>query len=390
MSAASPSRSIISKEIADLCRALAASSCSVSILDAVHTMSVIVSQMTLIGCRPARISRCSAVASPSRTKASSISIVKPRQHDRLGGPVRRIASAQPSELPASISSARCRSAPIAMARCQRHSAPSHDGTANTTRRATARRWRACCRGSLAVRPEIVVVCSRQGGYSRQQCHGKFRPVRAIAGHGAGPGRRMIGGWHWRGRSEARDVSVPRLRPRRPAASSFGLKLVFANGFSVRAGDFYLKPPATNILHSGECFMSSVGGEAVSQKSLVPSFGNNGVGQRGLLSSGCPRRVRYSNYELLDSCPSVQKCTLRHTTTETPTMGPRVNVRMAPVARYSAARSVPYSAMSYSPSARRPASVILSHVTFIDRPPAWMLPGRRREPVAHQEGQHSRP
>jgi hypothetical protein len=26
------------------------------------------------------------------------------------------------------------------------------------------------------------------------------------------------------------------------------------------------------------------------------------------------------------------------------------------------------------SARRPASVILSHVTFIDRPPAWMLPG----------------
>jgi hypothetical protein len=25
---------------------------------------------------------------------------------------------------------------------------------------------------------IVVVCSCRGGYSRQQCHGKFRPVRA--------------------------------------------------------------------------------------------------------------------------------------------------------------------------------------------------------------------
>jgi hypothetical protein len=30
----------------------------------------------LIGCRAARISRCSAVASPSRTKASSIAFVK--------------------------------------------------------------------------------------------------------------------------------------------------------------------------------------------------------------------------------------------------------------------------------------------------------------------------
>jgi hypothetical protein len=41
---------------------------------------------------------------------------------------------------------------------------------------------------------------RSGAYSPQQCHGKFRPVRAIAGHGAGPGRRTIGGWHWRGRT----------------------------------------------------------------------------------------------------------------------------------------------------------------------------------------------
>jgi hypothetical protein len=38
------------------------------------------------------------------------------------------------------------------------------GTANTTPRATARRWRACCRASWAARPEIVVVCSCWGGY----------------------------------------------------------------------------------------------------------------------------------------------------------------------------------------------------------------------------------
>jgi hypothetical protein len=157
-----------------------------------------------------------------------------------------IASVQPSE---SISSARCRSALIAMARYQRRSAPPvapassagrrhrgcrtgctpcagrtlapacdratgrrsappDDGTANTTPRATARRWRACCRGSSAARPGIEVVCSCRGGYSPQQCHGKFRPVRAT-GHGAGPGRRTIGGWHWRGRSETGDVPVPR-------------------------------------------------------------------------------------------------------------------------------------------------------------------------------------
>jgi hypothetical protein len=36
----------------------------------------------------ARIARRSAVASPSRTKVSSIAFVKPRQHDRLGGTVR--------------------------------------------------------------------------------------------------------------------------------------------------------------------------------------------------------------------------------------------------------------------------------------------------------------
>jgi hypothetical protein len=52
------------------------------------------------------------------------------------------------------------------------------GTASSTRRATARRWRACCRGSSAARSEIVVVCPCRGGYSPQQCHGKFRPVRA--------------------------------------------------------------------------------------------------------------------------------------------------------------------------------------------------------------------
>jgi hypothetical protein len=39
-----------------------------------------------------------------------------------------------------------------------------DGTASSTRRAPARRWRACCRGSLAARPEIVVMCLCRGGY----------------------------------------------------------------------------------------------------------------------------------------------------------------------------------------------------------------------------------
>jgi hypothetical protein len=51
------------------------------------------------------------------------------------------------------------------------------GTASSTRRATACRWRACCRGSSAARLAIVVRSCR-GGYSRQQCHGKFRPVHA--------------------------------------------------------------------------------------------------------------------------------------------------------------------------------------------------------------------
>jgi hypothetical protein len=31
------------------------------------------------------------------------------------------------------------------------------------------------------------VCSCRGGYSRQQCHGKFRPVPATVGHGDGTG-----------------------------------------------------------------------------------------------------------------------------------------------------------------------------------------------------------
>jgi hypothetical protein len=43
------------------------------------------------------------------------------------------------------------------------------GTASSTRRATARRWRACCRGSSVARPGIAVVCSCRGGY-----HGRFR------------------------------------------------------------------------------------------------------------------------------------------------------------------------------------------------------------------------
>jgi hypothetical protein len=44
------------------------------------------------------------------------------------------------------------------------SAPPDGGIGGTTPRATARRWRACCRGSLADRPEIVVVYSCRGGY----------------------------------------------------------------------------------------------------------------------------------------------------------------------------------------------------------------------------------
>jgi hypothetical protein len=57
-------------------------------------MSVIVSQITLIGCRPARIARCSAVANPSRTKASSISIVKPCA-TMIGSRRRRAAAPRP-------------------------------------------------------------------------------------------------------------------------------------------------------------------------------------------------------------------------------------------------------------------------------------------------------
>ena len=64
------------------------------------------------------------------------------------------------------------------------------GTASTTRRATALHWPACCRGSLAARLRIVVVCSCRGGYSRQQCHDKSPAGARYAGHGAGPGRRM--------------------------------------------------------------------------------------------------------------------------------------------------------------------------------------------------------
>jgi hypothetical protein len=62
------------------------------------------------------------------------------------------------------------------------------GIASSTCRETARRWRACCRGSWAARPGIVGVLMA-GGYSRQQCHCKFRPVRATA---AGPGRSAAG------------------------------------------------------------------------------------------------------------------------------------------------------------------------------------------------------
>jgi hypothetical protein len=152
------------------------------------------------------------------------------------------------------------------------------GTASSTRRATARRWRACCRGSSADRPEIVVVCS---------CPEDIRASSATASSGRcvllrdtvpdqGEGRSAVGtdqGVARPGRFKCHGDTRPRdmgaapqflfgtgiggaarcwLRPRRPAASYFGLKFVFANGFSVRAGDFYLKPPATNMLHSGEC------------------------------------------------------------------------------------------------------------------------------------------
>jgi hypothetical protein len=62
--------------------------------------------------------------------------------------------------------------------CCRRSAAPHDGTASTTPRATARRWRARCRGSWAARPGIVVGCSCGGGY----------PNRAHRRGGAGRGR----------------------------------------------------------------------------------------------------------------------------------------------------------------------------------------------------------
>jgi hypothetical protein len=58
----------------------------------------------------------------------------------------------------------------------RHSAPS------TTRRATARRWSAMLLrvigGPAWDRGGLLMP---GGGYSRQQCHGEFRPVRATAG-----------------------------------------------------------------------------------------------------------------------------------------------------------------------------------------------------------------
>jgi hypothetical protein len=45
----------------------------------------------------------------------------------------------------------------------------HNQIAGSTRRATERRWRACCRVSSVARRGIVVVCSCRGKYSRQQC-----------------------------------------------------------------------------------------------------------------------------------------------------------------------------------------------------------------------------
>jgi hypothetical protein len=67
------------------------------------------------------------------------------------------------------------------------------GAASTTPRATARRWHACCRASSAARLGIAVDCSCRGEYLRQQCHGKFRPVRAT-GHVPyqGEGRLAVG------------------------------------------------------------------------------------------------------------------------------------------------------------------------------------------------------
>jgi hypothetical protein len=86
--------------------------------------SVIVSQITLISCRPARISRCSAVASPCRTKASSIAFVKP-EHDRLG---ERRRLPPPPPLPSKL-----------CAQCQRPFRPGRRGTGKVAVKFCSRR-----------------------------------------------------------------------------------------------------------------------------------------------------------------------------------------------------------------------------------------------------------
>jgi hypothetical protein len=117
---------------------------------------------------------------------------QPRSGAILGRSIRRRSSRLRVPSPQPVpprSPPRCRTARLRHGRrraTDRRSPSSHGGTANTTQRATARRWRACCRGSWAGRAEIVAACSCRGGYSPQQCHGKFRPVHATAGHGAGP------------------------------------------------------------------------------------------------------------------------------------------------------------------------------------------------------------
>jgi hypothetical protein len=122
-------------------------------------------------------------------------------------------------VPAPLSRAGCSrqfgraSAPMMPQRVHTMRGP-NDGTGMSSDHGSARWWHCQQHTSIdrtplaRMLPRIAVVCSCRGGYSRQQCHGKFRPVRATAGHAAGPGREMIGGWHWRGRNETGDVPVP--------------------------------------------------------------------------------------------------------------------------------------------------------------------------------------
>jgi hypothetical protein len=60
-----------------------------------------------------------------------------------------------------------------------HSGSSDGGTASMTPRATARRWRACCPGSLAARPGIVVVCSCRGGHRVGRAVGRLPGLAAF-------------------------------------------------------------------------------------------------------------------------------------------------------------------------------------------------------------------